>query len=90
MRFINAVLVVLLVVLQLNLWVGEGSIGHYVELTKKIEQLQAHNQTLKTRNEALALEVYRLQNGYDVIESYARTELGMIKANETFYLVVNP
>ena len=90
MRFINAVLVVLLLILQLNLWVGEGSIGHYVGLSKKIDQQQAHNETLKARNEVLALEVYRLQNGLDVIESYARTELGMIKANETFYLVVQP
>lgn len=89
MRALNCGLLALFVLLQLTLWVGEGSIGHYVSLQRQITELNSSNDVLHLRNEALALEVYNLQNGYDVIEAYARSQLGMIKSNETFYLVVS-
>ncbi|MCK5881254.1 MAG: septum formation initiator family protein [Sinobacterium sp.] len=89
MRALNCGLLALLVLLQLTLWVGEGSIGHYVSLQRQITELNAGNTVLSERNNTLALEVYNLQNGYDVIEAYARTQLGMIKSDETFYLVIS-
>ena len=89
MRALNCGLLSLFVLLQLTLWVGEGSIGHYVALQRQISTLSEHNADLLARNEVLALEVYNLQNGYDVIEAYARKQLGMIKPNETFYLVLS-
>ncbi len=89
MRALNSGLLALFLLLQLTLWIGEGSIGHYVSLQRQITQLNEANTVLRLRNEALALEVYNLQNGYEVIEAYARTQLGMIKPNETFYLVVS-
>lgn len=89
MRALNSGLLALFLLLQLTLWIGEGSIGHYVSLQRQITQLNEANTLLRLRNEALALEVYNLQNGYEVIEAYARTQLGMIKPNETFYLVVS-
>jgi len=89
-RFLNIGLILMLCILQLSLWLGEGSVGHYMALQRKISEQAAHNQALAERNEALAQEVYYLQNGDEAVENYARTQLGMIKQNETFYLVLNP
>jgi cell division protein FtsB len=68
--------------------VGENSIGHIVSLNQKIESQTGINRKLQTRNNLLAAEVVDLQNGYATIEAYARSELGMIKPNETFFLVI--
>ena len=89
MRYLNGFLIIMFVVLQFRLWVGEGSIGHIVALDKKIGIQQAINQKLNDRNALLAAKVVDLQQGYEGIEEYARSQLGMIKPDETFYLVVN-
>ena len=41
------------------------------------------------RHAELAAEVQALKSGLDAVEARARTELGMIKNGETFYLVVD-
>lgn len=89
MRILNVTLLVLFVALQARIWVGEGSVGHIVALDKKIDVQQEINAKLKARNDILAVEVVDLQNGYETIEAYARTELGMVKPGETFFLVIN-
>lgn len=88
MRVLNCTLILLLLLLQVRLWVGESSIGHIVSLNQKIDSQTAINRKLQTRNNLLAAEVVDLQNGYATIEAYARSELGMIKPNETFFLVI--
>lgn len=88
MRFVNASLLLLLIILLVRLFAGEGSVGQVFALEKKIEVQTQLNQQLKRRNEKLADEVIDLQNGYDAIEAYARSELGMIKPNETFFLII--
>ncbi len=90
MRILNFILLGFLLILQFRLWVGEGSISQTVSLKNKIEQQQTMNQDLRERNDELAHEVLDLQHGTDAIEEYARTELGMIKSGESFFLVVNP
>lgn len=90
MRILNFILLGFLLILQARLWVGEGSISQTVTLQKKVELQQALNKDLRERNDELAHEVLDLQHGTDAIEEYARTELGMIKPNESFFLVVNP
>lgn len=88
MRWLNGSLLLLLLILQIRLFAGEGSVGQVVALERKIEQQQQINQQLTRRNEKLADEVIDLQNGYDTIEAYARSELGMIKPDETFFLII--
>ena len=48
------------------------------------------NARLRERNRTLAAEVRDLKEGRAAIEERARTELGMIGANETFFQVVPP
>jgi cell division protein FtsB len=89
MRLLNIVLFLLLLALQFSLWVGEGSVTHVFALQKKVDEQQALNDEWQARNEALGHEVIDLQHGTDAIEEYARSELGMVKPNETFFLVVS-
>ena len=76
----------LLVGLQLRLWAGEGSLGHLVSLKRDIAKQQAQVDTLKEHNNVLLAEVLALKNGSSMIEEKARTQLGMIKEGETFYM----
>ena len=89
MRFLNGFLILMLLSLQFRLWVGEGSVGHIVALNEKIQDQQLVNKKLQERNALLAAQVVDLQQGYESIEEYARSQLGMVKPDETFYLVVN-
>ena len=89
MRLLNLGLLLMLIALQASLWFGEGSISHYVGLKSQISQQALQITEMQQRNDALAREVYQLQNGYHAIEAFARSQLGMIKADETFYLVID-
>lgn len=90
MKWLIAALVITLLFLQYRLWVGEGSIAEVVELQREIEQQQAEIERLRERNRILALEVRELKTGVNTIEERARSEMGMIKEGETFYMVVDP
>ena len=88
MKWIVAVLVLLFIALQARLWVGEGSLAATARLQRNIEQQRADNDRLRERNRVLAIEVEELKSGLDSVEERARTEMGMIKKGETFYMVV--
>lgn len=89
MKWLVAILTILLLSLQYRLWVGEGSIAHRIELQKQIDQQQAENALLKQRNERLALEIEALKNGTAGVEERAREELGLIKEDETFIMIID-
>lgn len=57
-------------------------------LQGKVEQQIAKNKILENRNNRLNEEVLDLKSGYDVIEERVRFDLGMIKEDESFYMVV--
>ncbi len=82
-------LVGLLVVLQYPLWFGSGGVLALWRLNREIAAQKADNFGLHERNAALEAEVGDLKRGYDAIEERARTELGMVKKNETFYQIID-
>jgi cell division protein FtsB len=88
MRFLIALLAVLLLALQAKLWLGEGGVLELRELRHTVVEREARLEQLARRNQQLAAEVADLQQGLDAIEERARTELGMIGRHEVFYLVV--
>ena len=49
---------------------------------------QSENARLAERNRQLAAEVHDLKQGYAALEERARSDLGMVAGNETFYQVV--
>lgn len=88
MKILVAVLSVLFVVLQIKLWAGSGSVRDIWRLNETVATQQRENSALNERNKALQAEVQDLRVGYGAVEERARTELGMIKSDETFYQVV--
>lgn len=87
MRVILIALLVILVLLQVQLW---GQYSEVQTLRKLVEQQQSENEELEKRNEALAAEVEDLRAGLDAIEERARSELGLIREGEDFFLIVDP
>ncbi len=90
MKYLAAGLLVLLVLLQYRLWLGEGGMREVSRLRAEIGTQREENQQLKERNRTLSAEVQDLKKGTIAIEERARTDLGMVGTGETFYQVVTP
>lgn len=87
-RATMAVLVLMFVWLQGRLWIGEGSLAHVSALEDRVEIEKAANESKVQRNKVLRAEIRDLKSGLDSIEEKARSELGLIREGETFFLVV--
>jgi cell division protein FtsB len=81
-RAVPALLLALLVILHAQLWLGRGSVSHVNQLQTKLQELSAKNKAAAQANEQLASEVRDLKEGLEMIETIARSELGMVKPNE--------
>jgi len=88
MRWLIAILVALILILQYRLWVGDGSLAEVYHLKRQIEEQRATLEKLRERNKALQAEVEDLREGLEAVEERARSELGMIKEGEVFYQVI--
>lgn len=88
MKWMLAILVIILLGLQYRLWVGDGSLAEVARLEREVSLQQAENDRLYERNQVLAVEVENLKTGLDSIEERARNDIGMIKKNETFFMVL--
>jgi cell division protein FtsB len=89
MKGIIAALVVITALLQYKLWIGNGSFGEVYRLDRTIVAQEKENAAAKERNLALQAEVDDLKHGMDAIEERARSDLGMIKKDETFFRVID-
>lgn len=78
----------LLLILLYRLMFGDGSLQQYLALREEARTTHTELIRLRLRNQALEAEVTDLKSGLDAIEERARTELGMIDENETFYQFV--
>lgn len=87
MKAILIVLVVLLLLAQIRLW---HDVREIRDLRSLVEQQLEQNRRLDNRNEALAAEVDDLRAGLQAIEERARSELGLIREGEQFFIVVDP
>lgn len=90
MKVLWSVMVVLILLLQVRLWVGEGSFAQVWNLREAIQEQLAENAVLAARNERLYAEVRNLRSERGAIEERARMNLGLIRQDETFFLVVDP
>jgi cell division protein FtsB len=86
-RAVPAILIVLLVVIHAQLWVGRGSLPNVAALQRKLDAQQAANARARLVNDQLASEVDDLRAGLGTVEEKARMELGMVKPNEIFVQV---
>ena len=90
MKWFLSLLIVLFLLLQYKLWVGDGSVSEVLHLQKEVEKKQIQKNKLEERNASLAAEVKDLKQGYSAIEERARSEMGMIGKDETFYQIIKP
>jgi cell division protein FtsB len=87
-KIIIVILLVLLVMLQYQVWRGEGGIPEVVKLENETVTAQQNVARLQERNKALEAEVLDLKTGLEAIEERARNDLGMIRKDEVYYQVI--
>jgi cell division protein FtsB len=88
MKWLAAALAVAVLLLQYRVWVSDDGIRGVARLQSAVATQRAQNEQLAERNRQLAAEVRDLKTGMDALEERARSDLGMIARNETFYQVV--
>jgi cell division protein FtsB len=74
--------------LQAALWIGQGSVAEIVALQRQVDALMKSNAQLAERNSRLDVEVAEFRDGLDSVDEMAREELGMVKDDETYYVVI--
>jgi cell division protein FtsB len=87
-KWLAGTLLVVVLLLQYRLWLSGDGVHELARLSAAVERQKADNAEAAERNEQLVAEVADLKAGMAAIEERARSELGMIGRNETFYQVV--
>jgi len=90
MKWLAAALAVAVLLLLYRVWLSEDGVREVARLQRAVAVQRAENETLAERNRQLAAEVRDLKTGMEALEERARSDLGMIAHNETFYQVVPP
>lgn len=90
MRIFAVILGASLVLLQYRLWFSDHGLHETWRLSRALEAQSAANAEQRERNRRLLAEVTDLKVGLAALEERARSELGMVGSNETFYQVVAP
>ena len=88
MKIIAIILLVLLLLLQYRIWLGDGGLPQVLKLDAQIETVQHKVEQLQERNQALDAEVIDLKTGLQAIEERARSELGMMHKDDVYYQVI--
>ncbi len=89
MRILNAVLMLLLLALQGQLWLGEGGMQTWMHQRDQLQAMQADLELRRSRNAALQAEIDDLTHGSLTVEEIARENLGYIRPGEQFIRVVD-
>lgn len=85
MKWLIGFLCVVLILLQVRLWTGDGGVMEVMNLKQEVDVQQERVKTLAERNQMLEAEVQDLKNRLSALEERARTDLGMVRKGETFY-----
>ena len=83
-RPVPMILLALLLILQLQLWFGRGSIPDVWRLQAQLDVQKKLNTVAEQSNERLRAELRDLRDGLEMVEERARYEIGMVKPNEIF------
>jgi len=81
-RLVTFALLALLALVHVELWLGKSGVPRVVELQFKVRDQKAANDAARMRNEQLLAEVHDLKEGLEMVEEKARSELGMVRADE--------
>ncbi len=89
-KIVTGAILFTLLLFQYQIWFGASSIREINALEQRLEQQRSSNDGLRERNHLLEIEVIDLKNGLEAVEERARSELGLISKDETFYMIVEP
>ena len=87
MKWFVAALAAALLMLQYRIWFSTDGVSEVMRLRASVAGQQSDNERLSARNRQLAAEVRDLKQGYSALEERARSDLGMVASNETFFQV---
>jgi len=90
MKWLAVALLAALLLLQYRLWLSGDGVREVWRLRSAVAVQDSENTRLQERNRQLGAEVRDLKQGYAALEERARSDLGMVAGNETFYQVVPP
>ncbi len=79
---------IVVLTLQSRLWFTPAGFSKTRDLRAAVAEQRVLNGQLRDRNHALDAEVLNLKHGFEAAEERARTDLGMIGPEETFFQVV--
>jgi len=88
MKILIAALVIVLAFLQYELWFSENGVRQYFALKQAVNLQEQENLALLQRNQTLAKDIKNLKSDKESTEEHARSDLGMVKPDETFYQIV--
>ncbi len=88
LQILEAVLIAIVLLLQYLLWIAEDGVRQTYALRVSIQAQTEENAVLNERNQALEADIKDMKNGLAAIEERARTEMGMIRPDETFYRIL--
>ena len=82
MKIMLALLTVVLLALQQQIWFGDSGYFERKALAERQAEQQARTDMLTQRNAKMTAEILALKNDAEAFESRARSELGMVKKGE--------
>src|SRR2546423_8818068 len=88
MKWLAVALAVAVILLKSGVWFSADGFREVERVRRAVATQRADNEQLAERTRQLAAEVRALKTGMDALEERARSDLGMIARNETFYQVV--
>ena len=90
MKVVIGIMLLIVLVLQQQLWFGQSGYFERKALAERLAEQQTRTDTLALRNAKMTAEVLALKSDTSAFESRARSELGMVKEDEVFYLTPEP
>lgn len=88
MRILLLILLILLLWLQYRLWISDEGMREVWSLRQTVVEQQQENIELERRNAVLEAEVRDLRQGHEAVEERARSDLGMVRSDETFVQII--
>ena len=83
--FIAVLLLIIIVGLFVQFWVGTGTIPGIFFVSEDISAQKLLNQSLQKENDQRAQQIKSLKGGDEELEAMARINIGMLKPGEIFY-----
>jgi cell division protein FtsB len=82
--WVGWLLLALLAWVQIDLWFGKGNWPQTMRMERELAAAQQQLAASRERNARVSAEVSDLQEGLEMVEERARSELGMLRAHEVF------